>query len=565
MTSRTGRGGYRDRGFWRSGDRPERTSMRRALEVRARRILGGGGGGRGDGGAPPPVIVKAISSARSVRAVRAVVRYVTRTRKSDLAAGGPPPRVLDEAGSPMPPGSGVELLRGWELVPDEDNLRPAARAEGLSGRRVLSAYGEAATFRRIQALHFCISVTKPDGMDAREASLRLEAAVSAMLRATFGLWGHRAIVAVHEDTGHLHAHAVVSMAGRDGLGDRRRLPSGARDGSLLDALRAEFAATARLVGLPSEATRVVDRPEAWRDGRPPATAEAGDPDLRGGTGVRRLAAAAPEWWATHCEDVVRRMAERHRRRLAGSAASDRRASAPAAAAGGATAEPPAWIAADARWRRLYERLSEMRVFSGPGDALGRALSSFRDMRDEEAAVRRAAGRAPASPRSSWWLLRQPVAFGPVADGPSRAHRDLELVRLVRGLPPPEPSRPRPRPPSLPSGTAERHLEVAVGLVRLRRALFEQRRRDRSLADLVAGLRSASEGEAAGRGAAGRDDARGGDRSAELARLAAAVEARVARLKGGGAGGGGREAARPGTPREEPVRADRGRGGGREDR
>lgn len=179
-----------------------------ALSARARAALSRTGYGA------RPAIVKQIEPLYDAGRTAAVVAYIARDGRP-----GRPPRLVDETGTKLDADEAGQLAASW----CHDRSPVLAR-------------------------HFVFSL--PASPEQAEA---VGAAVEAMLRRTFGAWGHRFIAARHDDTEHPHVHAVIEWR-RNG-GDLLPLdPSGAG----LDALRHALASEASDLGLQADGTRTAD-------------------------------------------------------------------------------------------------------------------------------------------------------------------------------------------------------------------------------------------------------------------------------------------------------------------
>jgi hypothetical protein len=259
-----------------------------------------------------PVIVKQVSNARSIEAVRRIARYIgrlgfdydTRTLVPDpgvqvedlssdrasetphparyrppsaaavaaaAADRGKKPRVYDQWGIPVPRDRMLEKIAEWPLLPDLENLaRAGQRAVETGGTRALNALDEDAAFAQVQALHIVISV--PEAKDD-SFGLRFESVLRSFVRQSFGAFGCRALVALHHEHGRfLHAHVLTATVKPVSLlidgHERRGLRQGSvarfgldRHGFTADALRLLLAEAAREEGYEVDASRREDRAE----------------------------------------------------------------------------------------------------------------------------------------------------------------------------------------------------------------------------------------------------------------------------------------------------------------
>lgn len=259
-----------------------------------------------------PVIVKQVSNARSIEAVRRIARYIGRlgydygTRtvapapglqvedlSSDRVTGTPrlaryrppsgaaivaakadrsrAPRVYDQWGIPVRRDRMLERIAEWPLLGDLENLAIVGqRAVAAGGTHALNALDEDAAFAQVQALHIVISV--PEAEDD-SLGLRFEPVLRRFMRQSFGAFGCRALVALHHEHGRfLHAHVLVATVKPVSLliegHERRGLRQGSvarfgldRHGFTADALRHLLAEAAREAGYEVDASRREDRAE----------------------------------------------------------------------------------------------------------------------------------------------------------------------------------------------------------------------------------------------------------------------------------------------------------------
>ncbi len=259
-----------------------------------------------------PVIVKQVSNARSIEAVRRIARYIGRlgydygSRAVAPAPGvqveelssdrvtetprpvryrppsgaaiaaaeadrGKRPRLYDQWGIPVPRDRMLEKIAEWPLLPDLENLaRAGQRAVETGGTRALNALDEDVAFAQVQALHIVISVPEPED---DPLGIRFESVLRRFMRQSFGAFACRALVALHHEHGRfLHAHVLTATVKPVSLliegYERRGLRQGSvarfgldRHGFTADALRLLLAEAARDEGYEVDASRREDRAE----------------------------------------------------------------------------------------------------------------------------------------------------------------------------------------------------------------------------------------------------------------------------------------------------------------
>jgi len=366
-----------ERSFWeqvKTGRyKGEAALMRKAMRGRARRILA----------ERPPrgltsVIVKQVSSARSVEALRRVARYIARldvdyertregstgsaskerTRAVEEAQERHPPRVFDEFGAQVDNRAVLDRLREWVLIEDGENLSVAgARAHrngGWPAVRALGGEGEEA-YEEIQGRHIVVSVRMPVGgprggdraQPAERVGMRekvaFEEAAREMVRETFGAWGYPALVAVHVEHGkELHAHILVGTTrttddfaeaidarGRGNRGSERFVFD--KNGIVADALRQALADAAEKYGFRDlDTTRREDRGDivvralaGEEEIRPAVQRQAYDEQLMpAGIDdlppiVRRTVRRAPLFVTENADAIARRLEKLERARARG--------------------------------------------------------------------------------------------------------------------------------------------------------------------------------------------------------------------------------------------------------
>ncbi len=421
-------------------------------------------------GRPPPVIVKVIGKGiRSKRGLRGCLRYVARLgqdmtepydpgeyipvaeRGSEPPIRDAAPMVRDEMGLEVARDQVLDAFSEWDLLDDDENLSRRAR-ELKEANQAWQQLQPAERFRNVQGYHIMLSVPVRD----RSELVRFERAVAETLKSTFGMDGHPLFWAVHaEHGGHVHAHVVVASVSET---TGRRL-NFAPDGELLDGLRERLATEARRLHLDVSATRRVDRAE-WLEGlvsgKPIESFDRQWISAKRG-GLQRVERAAPEWLRDELPDYLDRLATRTDRKLKGQpgypgAALFRDARRRGVVASLLRREQP-----DESGDMLVALLRGRRLFMDAGgkDCTEQAVASFRRMRSE------------GNPRlAEWYLLRQPLLFGPVSDAVG-AHRRPEAVaelRQVLQLEPPV-ARPIRRAGTRPS-VRKRQLEMDDPVMRL---------------------------------------------------------------------------------------------------
>jgi len=420
----------------------------RTIVRRARAALGAAPRQR-----PRPVIVKVAAPARTRAAARRLARYVVRADADGRK--DKPHDIFDRTGCELTARAGLELVEGWRLEEEErvsprarllehahdhpewvDRLRGAREDDSLIRRLLREAGVHAGTVRngrRLvgQLLGDVQAGLAADALDQRQRHGRIlvhhiilsapsagrvdlpafEIGLRDFVVSTVGAWGHECLTAIHrEDGGHLHAHLLVR--GRSASGAFLRFDKHAL---LLDHLRAALADALTVAGLSVavEATRHADRPEVVQalvegqghlgeivPGSRPAPGRLGrggtlpspDPRRRPDRTAALLRKNAPCWLAHHGEGLVLR------RRGEPDPTTPPRTRAECPAGYGDLAD---WLAGE----RLF-------VTARGEDATVTALMRLHQMRVEEAARRRAAGRRPGTPVTYWLLKHRPEVFAP---------------------------------------------------------------------------------------------------------------------------------------------------------
>lgn len=287
----------------------QRAAIGHALKKRARWILTGFGGRSH----VAPVVIKQVSSARSIEAVRRIARYIGRldvdynsVGKSDressdkglqiesassaelgrasgavrgrtpskaalvaaAADSDRPPPIFDQFGCLIRREALLDTLLDWPLLEDADNLTRAGQAAlKTGGTKAVERLPERRAFAQTQAIHIVASV--PNQGD--NAELRFERAVRRFVRTSFGEFGCSVLSAIHFEHGReMHAHFLVAsvkpcsilVQGIEARGLRQ--PGVARfeldpDGYMADALRVLLADAALREKFEVDASRREDR------------------------------------------------------------------------------------------------------------------------------------------------------------------------------------------------------------------------------------------------------------------------------------------------------------------
>lgn len=504
--------------------RGEARVWRKLMGGRAGRALGRPKGGA-KGGGPSPVIVKNISSLRDRRGVVRLIRYIgrldgeafepknaeteSRRRRADQQ-----PKLRNGDGDLLDRSRVVErLVRDWE-IDDQSNLTEAARildalATGASlvevpdgrGRRVIrlvqepdgagirvdrrlvdrlvrvgaleleTADGPVLSgesdeparwtrladlpvedrFRDVRVRHVMMSVP----VDSKARGRIVESAVARTVAQTFESWGFPSVWATHREHGkHIHVHIAVRCDRPDG--DRLSL-----DDRVCDLLRTTLAENARALGLDTEGTRRVDRPEIFekvRSGEARLHDQRSRADYRDGVDglprefreAVRLAQRVPEWFADFGGDFMSREADRkiemQLRRLRG-----RSASGDEDEHGG----PPGrlHVPEDDEGDKSVGRLARLRSFftktpadqapgrlppdiPDPGKPLAKRVRDLGLFKNDEPAMRSFMAMASEDKALAVWYLRhRPGLFGDVNPRKTRqASRDCALRAAARNLP-----------------------------------------------------------------------------------------------------------------------------------
>lgn len=418
---------------------------RAAVAQRAARVAAG----TAPGGSP--VVIKVISSRRSRARVKELVRYVARLEDAapvpgdaelgtedgdrveeqppagELAGSGDKPVVRDEWGAVVPRHAIMDRIDGWGLLSDRDNLTRQARdllaqADEIGRDAALRLIADLPSRKRlahVQAVHLELSLPlgheppagsrPPPDPDRERQVAALGVVADAVVKETFGAWGHKVLWAMHREPSRVpHVHLVVRALTDDG----RRLRF-ARDGALLDGLRATLARHARALGLAVTEARIADRPELAER----LVAGAAEPDeVRGLVRRRtplltRLELSAARWFRDHGAGVASRLAS-----------FVRGAPQPAPVRGdGPSAQPVPPAGPGAAQKGPLERaLLARQVYRDAIETLT-ALRRFEAMQGENAAF------------AHWVLPRHPAVFGEPGPGAAQLAADGSFRRLLRSL------------------------------------------------------------------------------------------------------------------------------------
>lgn len=433
-----------------------------------------------------PVIVKQVSNARSIEAVRRIARYIGRlgfeygngtvapdpgVQVEDLASDRvaetsrparyrPPsaaavaaakadrtqsPRVYDQWGIPVRRDRMLEKIAEWPLLDDLENLaRAGQRAVETGGTRALNALDEAAAFAQVQALHIVISV--PETED-HPSGLRFESVLRRFMRQSFGAFGCRALVALHYEHGRfLHAHVLTATVKPVSLliegYERRGLRQGSvarfgldRHGFTADALRLLLAEAAREEGYEVDASRREDRAEMRK------LILAGLEPLRTRPVTRSFDRPPTSWAFVELPPLLRRAVRKLPATLAGYGADILANIAAFEAQRGQPKPPPA---EPGFWKRAAGWLARETAPAPPppieanDDVQRAALATLRDWLVEQGvfadlgAAHSAielwrTARAENSAFADWAVCRAPQLFGSLGEGTAQT-RDTTALR-----------------------------------------------------------------------------------------------------------------------------------------
>lgn len=203
----------------------------------------------------PQVMVKAVSTRKTIAASKCLVHYVARTRQSDKQDGLYSSITMHDAlGRELSLDQILGTIDTWELMSNKDNLSLSAREKLVCGdHRAVKQMPDEKKYYYVQAHHFVLSINESG--DNPAVTNRFHAAVKSTVRNMFAKHGYRCIWGLHDShTEHLHAHLVVKAVSDFG----KRLRSD-KAGNFLDDFRLEFSSCLKLTGLNYEATRRVDR------------------------------------------------------------------------------------------------------------------------------------------------------------------------------------------------------------------------------------------------------------------------------------------------------------------
>lgn len=203
----------------------------------------------------PEVLVKAVSTSKTISGTFSTAKYISRTRLEDMQKGQYGSIIMhDEFGRRLTPQEIQRILQDWDLLKDSDNLSVGARRfKAQSNLKSLRRMTEEDKCHYVQSHHFVLSIQE-DGDDPDHVQ-RFRAAVDATIKRMFTRKGFRCVWGVHDrHTDNLHAHIVVKAV--PAFGDRLHND---RTGHFLDEFRLIFAQCLRNVGLEYVATRREDR------------------------------------------------------------------------------------------------------------------------------------------------------------------------------------------------------------------------------------------------------------------------------------------------------------------
>ncbi|MBN9499296.1 MAG: hypothetical protein J0H39_21280 [Alphaproteobacteria bacterium] len=444
-----------------------------------------------------PVIVKQVSNARSIEAVRRIARYIGRlgydygtravapasgVQVEDLASDrvtetprparyrppsgaavaaaeadrGKKPRVYDQWGIPVARDRMLEKIAEWPLLDDLENLaRAGQRAVETGGMRALNALDEDVAFAQVQALHIVISVPEPED---DPLGLRFESVLRRFMRQSFGAFGCRALVALHHEHGRfLHAHVLAATVKPVSLliegYERRGLRQGSvarfgldRHGFTADALRLLLAEVAREEGYEVDASRREDRAEMRK------LILAGLEPLRTRPVTRSFDRPPTSWTFVELPPLLRRAVRKLPVTLAGYSA-DILANISAFEAQWGQSKPPP--AEPGFWERAAGWLTRETAPVPPpidanDDAQRAALAALRDWLIEQgvfadlAAAHSAidlwrTARAENYAFADWALCRAPQLFGTLGKGTAQSRDTIALRDRLRMIEPDTPS------------------------------------------------------------------------------------------------------------------------------
>jgi hypothetical protein len=381
---------------------------------------------------------------KSVAAVRDTVAYISRTAPRFIDEGRTPFDLYDELGIIVCP----REIENWGLTPDSENLSRKARQALVDGGPSASqAMPERERHARIQAWHLIWSVDDDSTADeelprgARKELLR--EAVRAAVYEGFAQAGRRVVWTVHDDGPHLHAHLVVQARGGDG----RQLHFDIH-GDALDEMRQLFVKHARLAGLNVSWERREDRQEvreAILNGTEPLRKNVKVVEAK--LGSRDLAVIAPRWFEWQGLGYERRRSVQQNRweqlktDLPGIGKAAHAARVQAFREG--LPLPPAELRAmppdlPPAMKDLWTVIE--RRFVDPASAMRSWWRMAGEPRTTSAKTSRESPKLPFQALASWYLMKQPAAFGDVTQYEGGKH----LPGLLKELRVPAPVMQPPR-------------------------------------------------------------------------------------------------------------------------
>lgn len=368
------------------------------------------GGWQPFAGVGEQLLLKVTSGPRKTSSgVTALAQYVARANED-----GPDGRLnlFDEMGEEVLHKDIKSKLEEWDLIPDRDNLRPAARSLLEQGGDLRAIPGRERYWRN-QAYHLVWSqTTDGTGLSEPELEARMREAVRQFVFDEFALNGHQVLWGVHRDhPGRPHIHMIVQA---------RAKPRGQLrlDPKMLEDMRARLAQTGRSVELPVLSERREDRAPLLNqvlDGVVPLRANTKRVRYDKDTS---LAEQVPFWFTEEGPAMLARKRVRKAQKLADQGSQDQTADKRPAEI---SIEPP---------RHLPDHIHPLFVaFSKIYKKPEKAMTSFFKMVC-------GSGSAPKHKSLSIWYLRhQPIAFGEVRDASQEALKQAAFeARQVKQLP-----------------------------------------------------------------------------------------------------------------------------------
>lgn len=387
------------------------------------------------------LLLKVTSAARkTIKGVRELAAYVARTHQTPSS-----PKLdldlLDEVGEVVGSEEIRERLKDWALIPDNENLRPAARDRLQTGQDIRSLSGKARYWRN-QAYHLIWSQTSEGTGDPHDLlRVKMEHAAREFVFSEFAENGHRVLWAIHEDhQGRPHVHFIVKA--RSDRGRQLRITR-----EVLEDMRARLGAFARREELNVLAERREDRRfllDQILDGSQPLRANSRLISYQKKTDP---ASQVPLWFAEEGRAWLERKIKSAR---------------PKPLPGPAPVKP----AILKQWPEDFRPL--LNAFAGIYIDPAKALSSYLKMVSGDG--------SPGTKRSLalWYLRKQPLAFGELAEHePAARDRAADIAKSLA---------------TVPSVNWGKHRDDPQQLAQLHSAFARQKAAGQSLASVLAGLR-----------------------------------------------------------------------------